>query len=82
VIPVALQPEPPDFFARVQQPGERFLKRNPHPTAKEWNKHNYWVRVIDDLYDAYRSICAYSCHWIPHDTGSRTIEHFKSHFHI
>ena len=35
-----------------------------------------------ELHDAYRGICAYSCHWIPYDTGGKTVEHFmaKSHF--
>ena len=77
MIPIQLQPEPTDFFAKVQQPGEIFLAKDPDPTTSQWNKHNYWKRVLDDLYAAYSGICAYSCHWISPDTGGKTVEHFK-----
>ncbi len=33
--------------------------------------------MLRDLHDAYGGICAYSCHWIPYDTGAKTVEHFK-----
>jgi hypothetical protein len=75
VIPVQLQPEPPHFFKKVQEPGQRFLKRTPNP--KKWKNHDYWREILDDLDIAYKSICAYSCHWIPKDTGFKTVEHFK-----
>jgi hypothetical protein len=39
--------------------------------------HEYWREILDDLDKAYKSICAYSCHWISKDTGFRTVEHFK-----
>jgi hypothetical protein len=29
-----------------------------------------------ELHEAYGGICAYSCHWIPYDTGADTVEHF------
>ncbi len=77
MIPVQLQPEPARFSVQVQQPGEAFLARIPRPTAEDWNTHSYWTRVLDDLYRAYSGICAYSCHWIPMDTGARTVEHFR-----
>ena len=77
MIPIQLQPEPPHFLERVQQPGHNFLAKKPNPTAKDWYTHNYWIRVVDDLYKAYSGICAYSCHWIPPDTGSKSVEHFK-----
>lgn len=33
--------------------------------------------MLAELHTAYRGICAYSCHWIPYDTGADTVEHFK-----
>jgi hypothetical protein len=33
--------------------------------------------VLAELHDAYGGICAYSCHWIPYDTGADTVEHFR-----
>jgi hypothetical protein len=76
VIPVALQPEPAHFYKKVQQPGQRFLEKTPDHT-KNWKNHEYWKRILDDLHTAYNGICAYSCHWISYDTGSKTVEHFK-----
>lgn len=77
MIPIQPQPEPPHFRERVQQPGHNFLVKNPNPTTRDWSVHNYWIRVANDLYKAYSGICAYSCHWIPPDTGSKSVEHFK-----
>ncbi len=77
MIPIQLQPEPPHFIKRVRQPGHDFLIKKPNPTTRDWYTHNYWTRVVDDLYKAYSGICAYSCHWIPPDTGSKSVEHFK-----
>jgi hypothetical protein len=76
-MPVEKQPEPKDFFKKVQEPGEKFLVQNPHPKGNQWRGHEYWVEIIPDLYDAYSGICAYSCHWTPYDTGWKTVEHFK-----
>ena len=28
------------------------------------------------MHNSYKGICAYSCHWIPYDTGADTVEHF------
>lgn len=77
MIPVKLQPEPAYFFKKVQQPGNKFLRKTPNPTATDWNNHCYWTRILNDLHTAYSSICAHSCHWIPCDTGAKTVEHFK-----
>jgi hypothetical protein len=57
--------------------GKHFLVQNPHPTGRQWRGHEYWTRIIPDLYDAYGGICAYSCHWTPYDTSWKTVEHFK-----
>lgn len=76
MIRVIDQPEPPDFNDRVRIPGRQFLVATPQPSASEWRTHRYWNRVSDALYQTYGQICAYSCHWIPPDTGFRTCEHF------
>ena len=76
MIPVKLQPEPPHLFEKVQKQGQKFLSGVADPT-KNWKNHEYWREILDDLYHIYNQICAYSCHWIPPDTGAKTVEHFK-----
>jgi hypothetical protein len=73
---VDLQPEPGVFHDRVRRPGHEFLKTNPKPTSRQLEKRPYWKRVKSELHSAYKGICSFSCHWIPHDTGSITVEHF------
>src|SRR2546427_329692 len=70
------QPEPVNFNARVRIPGRRYLNHTPAPTSKEFAAHSFWRRILSELHDAYSGICAYSCHWIPYDTGADTVEHF------
>ncbi len=77
MIRVEAQSEPVSFHAQVRKPGRQFLKQHPAPTAKQWKARAYWTRILRDLHDAYRGICAYSCHWIPYDTGHDTVEHFR-----
>jgi len=77
MIRVTPQSEPREFDALVRRPGRRFLRGCPHPIGKQWAEHSYWRRVLRDLHRRYRGICAYSCHWIPYDTGSDTVEHFR-----
>lgn len=74
------RPAPPDFDVRVGRPGRVFLqslRRNRRPSSKQWLTHSYWRRIAAELHEAYRGICAYSCHWIPFDTGADTVEHFR-----
>lgn len=77
MIPVAEQQEPSSFDDQVRKPGHRFLTPKPDPKGKEWNGHEYWRREIHALHSLYRGICSYSCHWIPHDTGFPSIDHYK-----
>lgn len=77
MIHVDMQPEPPDFDRVVRQPGKTFLTKNAHPTEKQFQTHAYWRKALKQLRDAYSGICAYSCHWIPYDTGTDTVEHFR-----
>jgi hypothetical protein len=71
------KPEPADFNKQVRQPGKRFLARYPNPTTKQFDSHSYWRKMAQQLHKCYDGICAYSCHWIPYDTGADTIEHFQ-----
>lgn len=76
VIPIALKPEPPNFSDRVRKPGQEFLKQVPNPITEEWNKNAFWQKVLPDMRRAYNSLCAYCATWIPHSTGSHSIDHF------
>lgn len=67
---------PANFDEKVGQPGQAFLDTHPNPTGKQFQIHNYWIRVKSNLYECYSGICAYSCHYISLDTGSDTVEHF------
>jgi 5-methylcytosine-specific restriction endonuclease McrA len=72
-MPVKMQPEPACFYEKVQKKGDAFLAKNPGIRKLP----DYWKVIIPDLYDAYRGICAYTCHWISDDTGWKTVNHFK-----
>lgn len=74
-MPVKPQPEPKHFFEKVQKKGNEFLAQ--HPDAKGKSLKAFWKVIIPDLYNAYSGICAYTCHWVPYDTGWKTVEHFK-----
>lgn len=76
MMPLAAAPEPVGFDALVRIPGQDFLSRIPRPSSRDWRTHNYWVRAAADLREAYRSICAYSCHWIPFVDG-QSVDHFE-----
>jgi hypothetical protein len=69
--------EPQQFNDRVRLRGQLFLQEYPQPTPKQWRTHCYWREIGPELHDAYGGICAYSCHWIPYDTGADTVEHFR-----
>jgi len=70
-------PAPAHFARLVGDPGRAYLRITPHPTTAQWRNHDYWSEVKWDLYDAYGGICNFTCHWIPRDTGSITVEHYK-----
>jgi hypothetical protein len=77
MIRVNLRPEPAAFDAQVRVPGRQFLHQCPKPTAAQFKTRAYWRKVLGELHSVYRGICAYSCHWIPYDTGADTVEHFR-----
>src|SRR5687768_8864587 len=78
MIRVTAQREPSEFNFLVHEPIRKFLTRYPKPTSKQFSSHCYWKRILAALHSAYSGICAYSCHWIPYDTGADTVEHFRS----
>lgn len=80
MIPVQPQPEPQDFNERVRVPGKQFLAEVPTPTTKQWEDKEYWRRALPDMRKAYKSICTYCAHWIPHSTGNHSIDHFIPRF--
>lgn len=78
MIRVEMQPEPESFNEDVRVPGTSFLASCPRPSAAEWKSHSYWRDASGDLKKLYSNICAYSCHYIPDDTGFDTVEHYLS----
>jgi len=76
MVPVVPMAEPGNFDLLVRKPGEIFLKRSPNPKSSEWKE--YWQESLPDMRLAYNKICAYSACWIPHGTGSHSIDHFQS----
>ncbi len=69
MIPVALQPEPQGFDTSVRQRGNAFFAAN--PGAPKLPK--YWKSAADDLYAAYRGICAYTCMYF---VAPGSVDHF------
>lgn len=77
MIHVEPQPEPAEFDSAVRKPGRTFLAKVARPKGSQWRGREYWRAVGQILHETYNGVCAYSCHWIPHDTGGRTVEHFR-----
>jgi hypothetical protein len=78
VIPVNPAPEPANFNAQVRIPGASYLASLPVGQTVRFKKSNsYWTRALPDLHRAYHGICAYTCHYIPSDTGMDTADHFQ-----
>lgn len=77
MIHIDIKDELEDFNDIVRIPGEQYLLTNPHPTSKQFNNHAYWRLILEEFHEVYGGICAYSCHWIPYDTGADTVEHVR-----
>jgi hypothetical protein len=60
MIPVQPQPEPIDFDEKVRQKGTAFLAKSKNVTGDSIRAHRYWQDTLDDLYEQYGRICAYS----------------------
>jgi hypothetical protein len=72
LLPVAGQPEPTNFDARVRIPGGEALEQGRDPLP------SYWTRCLPELLAAYSYICAYSCLRIAPATGAVSVEHFSA----
>jgi hypothetical protein len=76
MIPVKKQNEPENFNSDVRIKGLRFLSGNPHPTSKEFGKHNYWKYINAELYRLYKGICAYTGEWFSSSQSNISVDHF------
>jgi len=74
MIRVTQQPEPDSFFDLVKKKADKFLKENPSPTIQEIRKRDLWTGALDDLYQSYGEVCAYSSLWYSRDAA--TVDHF------
>ena len=93
MIPVQMPPEPPDFDARVRQPGQEHLQQKGHDPAQPPPKHDrflrtdqgkadYWRRVRDALKEGYGNRCVYSCFYLSEERvyGGDSFKHSIDHF--
>jgi uncharacterized protein (TIGR02646 family) len=80
VIPVKPQPAPPEFDAKVRQPGQRWLQDAGLPVSGSVPEgiqlRPYWRECFDELHRAYGGICAYVSVYIDRVAGTPTVEHF------
>ena len=53
--------EPADFDTRVRQKGMQWMADRPGWKELELDLPSYWTDVLDELKDAYKGLCAYSC---------------------
>lgn len=74
MIPLQLMPEPQNFDLNVRQKGALFLNKVPNPNYKDFVGKDYWRKAAKELYSSYRSICAYSCIYLPTSPG--VVDHF------
>lgn len=80
MIPVALQPEPADFDAKVRQPGHAWLARHgiarDQPPPSPSSLPNYWSQSNKQLWDANSGVCAYLAIFFEWTTGAASTDHF------
>lgn len=78
MIRVLMKPEPDAFDKKVRKPGNLYLKFKPKPTSKEWKKDGkeYWQKMLPTARKLYNQCCAYCATWIPHSTGTHSMDHF------
>ena len=75
MIPVSLPAPPAHYQTGVQQPGSAFLTAIPNPTNDECNRHRYWQRIHQDLYNWHHGVCVYCASWTPHPRQRGGIDH-------
>ncbi len=73
MIPVERKREYREFDSKVRKPGLAFLEKNPHPSNKDFRKHDYWRRAASHLKAAYSSLCAYTSLYL---VDNSSVDHF------
>lgn len=83
MMPVAPQPEPASFQAKVRVPGQRWLFKTLYPTralnlpvplGMKFPPH--WTKCLPEFHAAYGGICAYLGTHIELATGAASVDHF------
>jgi uncharacterized protein (TIGR02646 family) len=80
MIPVTLQPEPPDFKDNVRKKGHDWLRSkgialNAAP-PKASDLPNYWTHSNKQLWQAYSGVCAYLAIYFDWGMGAASTDHF------
>lgn len=76
MLKIEIANEPGSFNVQVRSPGQAFVNSVPAGVKIKFDNREYWRNCLSDLHTAYGGVCAYTCHYIPRDTGSDTVEHF------
>lgn len=80
MIPVQLQPEPPDFDIHVRRRGRQWLAKNgiklDFPPPKASDLPPYWRYSSKQLWEAYQGVCAYLAIYFEWVTGASSTDHF------
>jgi hypothetical protein len=71
-----LSAEPATFADRVFVPGQAYLASLPAGMQPNFKNHAYWRSILREMHSSYGGVCAFTCHFVPLDTGSDTVEHF------
>ena len=80
MIPVTLQPEPPDFDTKVRKKGHAWLQSEGialnavPPNASDLP--NYWTHSNKQLWVAYSGVCAYLAIYFDWGIGAASTDHF------
>lgn len=80
MMPVRLQPEPPNFDVQVREPGQKWLKDKAWaldaPPPNPSDLPSYWRETQKDLWAAYSGVCAYLSIYFEWATGASSTDHF------
>ena len=80
MIPVAAQPEPRTFNAKVRRKGLAHLAQKGYalnqPLPANADLRPYWRDCLTDLHIAYGGVCAYLCVFFERVMGGGSVDHF------
>jgi uncharacterized protein (TIGR02646 family) len=81
MIHVSQRLEPTCFDVKVRQRGLEFFRRESidisAPLPSSIKLPTYWRSCLDELYEAYDGICAYSAIYIERTAGGVTVDHYE-----